>query len=65
MTTSLIRVDLSLLPIKETAMKTFHDYTDLQKANLDESEVESLLKYELVTTPAPPGAGFSNKSRQP
>lgn len=29
-------------------MKTFHDYTDLEKANLTEEEVENLLKYELM-----------------
>lgn len=29
-------------------MKTFQDYTDLEKANLTEEEVEKLLKYELM-----------------
>lgn len=39
-------------------MKTFHDYADLEKANLTEEEVEGLLKYELmeqgIVTPQPP-----------
>jgi len=29
-------------------MKTFNDYTDLEKANLTEEEVEGLLKFELM-----------------
>lgn len=41
-------MDLSLLPIKGTAMKTFNDYSELEKANLTEVEVQTLLKYELM-----------------